>query len=63
MFTLPRNTRIAAEPVHSLVEPASTILAADRKASQIAASVQRSVREFVAERSTLLKGWQQRRQS
>jgi hypothetical protein len=63
MFTLPRNTRIAAEPLHCLVEPASAILAADRKASQIAASVQRSVREFVAERSTLLKGWQQRRES
>jgi len=63
MFTLPRNSRVASEPLHSLVEPAGALLAAERKASQIAASMQRSVREFVAERSGLLKGWQQRRHS
>jgi hypothetical protein len=60
MFTLPRNSRFAAEPLHCLVEPASAILAADRKATQIAASVERSVREFVAERSRMLKSWQRR---
>ena len=62
MLTLPTNHRVSAEPLHCLVEPAGAILAAERKASQIAASVQRSVREFVAERSGLLKSWQQRRQ-
>jgi hypothetical protein len=60
MFSLPRNPRVSAEPLHCLVEPAGAIVVAERKASQIAASVQRSVREFVAERSGLLKSWQRR---
>ena len=44
MFTLPRNPRVSAEPLHCLVEPAGTIVAAERNC--VATSVVSTVDQF-----------------